>query len=95
MNDCGIEVEETTESKTRLAPQYNVLLHNDDYNAMHDVVKALCETFRFKTEEASAIMLEAHSEGVALCKTEPLEHAELHRDQLQAQGLIATIEPAD
>lgn len=95
MSGCGIETENVTESKTRLAPQYKVLLHNDDYNAMHDVVRALCETFRFKTEEAALIMMEAHSEGVALCKIEPLEHAELHRDQLQAQGLIATIEPAD
>jgi ATP-dependent Clp protease adapter protein ClpS len=47
---------------------------------------------RFERAVCEAIMLEAHRNGVALCTIEPLEQAELHRDQLISFSLIATIE---
>jgi ATP-dependent Clp protease adaptor protein ClpS len=74
-------------------PLYRVLLHNDDTNAMDHVVRALMRVFRFDQSECERIMLEAHRNGVALCTIEPLEQAELHRDQLRSSSLIATIEP--
>ena len=82
-----------TDQKTRLMPLFRVLLHNDDVNSMDHVCRALVEVFRFDIPEAAAIMLEAHTNGVALVKTEPLELAELHQEQLQSFSLIATIEP--
>jgi ATP-dependent Clp protease adaptor protein ClpS len=75
-------------------PLYRVLLHNDDTNAMDHVVRTLMRVFRFEQSECERIMLEAHQNGLALCTIEPLEQAELHRDQLSSSSLIATIEPA-
>jgi ATP-dependent Clp protease adaptor protein ClpS len=79
--------------ETVVMPRYKVLLHNDDVNSMEHVVKALKQVFKFELEECVRIMVEAHSKGVALCAVEPLEQAELHRDQLQSFSLVATIEP--
>ena len=74
-------------------PRYKVLLHNDDSNSMEHVLKALRHVFKFDVPECERIMLEAHQKGLALCTIEPLEQAELHRDQLRSFSLIATIEP--
>ncbi len=74
-------------------PLYKVLLHNDDKNTMDHVIRALVNVFRFELPKCEQIMLEAHRNGVALCTIEPIEQAELHRDQLQSYSLIATIEP--
>ncbi len=73
-------------------PLYKVLLHNDDVNSMEHVVRALMQVFKFEQHRCEQIMLEAHESGVALCTVEPLEQAELHRDQLQSFSLVATIE---
>ncbi|MGE5173779.1 MAG: ATP-dependent Clp protease adaptor ClpS [Betaproteobacteria bacterium] len=75
-------------------PLYKVLLHNDDHNTMEHVVKTLMKVFRFGRPESERIMLEAHRNGMALCTIEPLEQAELHRDQLRSFSLIASIEQA-
>jgi ATP-dependent Clp protease adaptor protein ClpS len=78
---------------TMRLPLYKVLLHNDDRNTMEHVVKALMHVFRFAKHVCEQIMMEAHVNGVALCAIEPLEQAELHRDQLLSFSLAATIEP--
>lgn len=80
------------EQRTTYLPLYKVLLHNDDRNTMEHVVKVLMQVFKFERPECERIMLEAHLTGVALCAVEPLEQAELHRDQLQSFSLSATIE---
>jgi ATP-dependent Clp protease adaptor protein ClpS len=85
--------EKLTRPRTTLIPRYKVLLHNDDKNAMDHVVRVLMQVFKFVQEECERIMLEAHHNGVAVCVVEPLEQAELHRDQLRSFSLIATIEP--
>jgi ATP-dependent Clp protease adaptor protein ClpS len=76
-----------------IMPRYKVLLHNDDVNSMEHVVNALRQVFKFDEQVCVRIMIEAHNNGVALCAVEPLEQAELHRDQLQSFSLAATIEP--
>jgi len=81
------------DQQTATIPRYRVLLHNDDVNTMDHVVKVLMKVFKFKQEQCETIMLEAHHNGVALCTIEPLEQAELHRDQLISFSLISTIEP--
>ncbi len=82
------------ERNTAHIPRYKVLLHNDDQNTMEHVVKSLMKVFRFGQAESERIMLEAHRSGIALCIIEPLEQAELHRDQLRSFSLIASIEQA-
>ncbi len=84
----------TVEHAATHIPLYRVLLHNDDYNTMDHVVKSLMKVFRFEKAESERIMLEAHRSGVALCIIEPLEQAELHRDQLRSYSLIASLEQA-
>ncbi len=81
------------ESRTAHIPLYKVLLHNDDVNTMDHVVRSLMKVFRFDRQACELIMIEAHREGAALCTIEPLEQAELHRDQLRTLSLTATIEP--
>ncbi len=82
------------EHGTTHIPLYKVLLHNDDHNAMDHVVTSLMKVFRFGKAESERIMLEAHRNGVALCVIEPLEQAELHRDQLRSSSLTASLEQA-
>ncbi|HTP04053.1 MAG TPA: ATP-dependent Clp protease adaptor ClpS [Nitrospirota bacterium] len=81
------------DQRTMHLPLYKVLLHNDDRNTMEHVVKSLMHVFRFSKPVCERIMMETHLNGVALCAVEPLEQAELHRDQLQSLSLAATIEP--
>jgi len=81
------------EERKYLVPLYKVLLHNDDYNIMDHVIKALMRVFNFEFNKCQRIMMEAHQKGVALCSVEPLEQAEHHRDQLASCSLISTIEP--
>jgi ATP-dependent Clp protease adaptor protein ClpS len=73
-------------------PLYKVLLHNDDVNTMDHVIRALLQVFKFDLQACERIMLAAHRNGAAVCTTEPLEQAELHRDQLLSFSLTATIE---
>jgi len=80
------------EQRTANIPLFKVLLHNDEVNSMEHVVHALMNVFKFERSVCERIMLEAHRSGVALCTVEPLEQAELHRDQLASFSLTATIE---
>ncbi len=81
------------EDRVALLPRYRVLLHNDDRNTMDHVVRSLMRVFGFSKEPCERIMREAHDTGIALCTVEPLEQAELHREQLMSFSLVATIEP--
>lgn len=89
----GTKTNTVVTAGTALLPRFKVLLHNDDRNAMEHVVQALMRVFRFGKDHCERIMLEAHRNGLALCTVEPLEQAELHRDQLGSFSLTATIEP--
>lgn len=91
-----VGTEELQRTLTRLLPPYRVLLHNDDHNAMEHVVYALLLTVQSLTpEDAVSIMLEAHTEGVALVIVTPKERAEFYREKLEQFGLTSTIEPDD
>lgn len=78
-----------------ILPPYAVILHNDDHNEMLDVVRSivLCVP-PVTTDQAVAIMLEAHEHGRAVVIVCPLELAELYRDRLESRRLTATIEQA-
>jgi ATP-dependent Clp protease adaptor protein ClpS len=74
---------------------YAVILHNDDVHSMEYVVDALVKSVPTLSEqEATEVMMKAHSEGRAVVVVCPLEQAELYRDRLQTFGLGASIEPA-
>jgi ATP-dependent Clp protease adaptor protein ClpS len=78
----------------KIAPRYRVLLHNDDFNPMEYVVQALITTVPSLTQpQAVSIMMEAHSNGIALVITCAQEHAEFYCETLKERGLTSTIEP--
>ena len=79
--------------QTRLIPMYKLILHNDDVNDMVSVTLALRQVLGLAMDAAYELMLTAHTQGLALAAVEPLEHAELHAEQLRATLLIVTIEP--
>ncbi|MEC4985565.1 MAG: ATP-dependent Clp protease adapter ClpS [Oscillatoria sp. PMC 1068.18] len=88
----------TTKDKTNTvrkhAPRYRVLLHNDDFNSMEYVVQVLMQTVGGMTQpQAVNIMMEAHTNGMALVITCALEHAEFYCETLKNHGLSSTIEP--
>nr|WP_199316793.1 ATP-dependent Clp protease adapter ClpS [Chroococcidiopsis sp. [FACHB-1243]] len=78
----------------KLAPRYRVLLHNDDFNPMEHVVQVLMQTVPSLTQpQAVDIMMEAHTNGIALVITCAQEHAEFYCETLKNHGLTSTIEP--
>ena len=89
----GTEVLNDTDTEKRLMPLYKVLLHNDDQNSFDHVIRSLMQVFSFSLEDSVALTLEAHNNGLVLCKTEPLEHAELHKEQLMSLSLSVSLEP--
>ncbi|EFA72561.1 ATP-dependent Clp protease adapter ClpS [Cylindrospermopsis raciborskii] len=92
----SVETIEKPSTTRKLAPRYRVLLHNDDYNSMEYVVQVLLSTIPSLTQpQAVTIMMEAHSNGLALVISCALEHAEFYCESLNNHGLTSTIEPDD
>jgi ATP-dependent Clp protease adaptor protein ClpS len=90
----SVETIQKPSTTRKLAPRYRVLLHNDSFNAMEHVVHVLITTIPQLTEpQAVSIMMEAHTNGVALVISCALEHAEFYCETLQGHGLTSTIEP--
>ena len=86
--------EEITRERTQLLPPYKVILFNDDYNEMNDVVFALLRTINnLSRQAAERIMLIAHLTGSAVVIVCPKEEAEYYQERLIGYGLTATIEP--
>ncbi len=86
----------STSTIRKPAPRYRVLLHNDDVTPMEYVVQVLLQTVSSLTQpQAVNIMMEAHTNGIALVITCALEHAEFYCETLKNHGLISSIEPDD
>jgi ATP-dependent Clp protease adaptor protein ClpS len=92
----AVETLEQRSTSRKLAPRYRVLLHNDPFNSMEYVVQTLMQTVPSLTQpQAVSIMMEAHTNGVALVITCALEPAEFYSETLKSHGLDSTIEPDD
>ena len=76
-------------------PPWKVLLHNDDKNEFHFVIRTVVTLTPLNEDAARQRTLEAHETGVALLLTTHKERAELYRDQFRSKGLTVTIEPAE
>lgn len=90
----SVETLQKSSTVRKLAPRYRVLLHNDDFNSMEYVVQTLMTTVPSLTQpQAVDIMMEAHTNGMALVITCAQEHAEFYCETLKNHGLTSTIEP--
>ncbi len=90
----SVETLQKPSTVRKIAPRYRVLLHNDDFNSMEYVVQTLMSTVPSLTQpQAVDIMMEAHTNGVALVITCAQEHAEFYCETLKNHGLTSTIEP--
>ncbi len=90
----SVETLEKRSTTRKLAPRYRVLLHNDDFNSMEYVVQVLMQTVPSITQpQAVSIMMEAHTDGIALVIICAQEHAEFYCETLKNHGLTSTIEP--
>lgn len=90
----SVETIEQRSTVRKHAPRYKVLLHNDDFNSMEYVVQVLLQTVSSLTQpQAVSIMMEAHTNGMALVITCAQEHAEFYCESLKSNGLVSTIEP--
>jgi ATP-dependent Clp protease adaptor protein ClpS len=74
----GIHEEISSEARREVEepPLYKVFLLNDDYTTMEFVVSILKLVFKKTEEDAVAVMLNVHREGMGLCGVYPYEIAE-------------------
>ena len=92
--------EADTKERTDLAPQWKVLLHNDDVTTVDFVVWLLKTIFKKAHTEAVRLTWEVHDTGAALITVTNLERAELYVEQVHSLArarkfpLAATMEPA-
>jgi ATP-dependent Clp protease adaptor protein ClpS len=92
--------------RSRKAPLYHVILHDDDKHTYQYVIAMLMQLFGKTAEQAYQHAREVDTSGVTIVDTTTLERAELKRDQIRAYGadpliqnspgsMSATIEPAE
>ena len=97
--DTAVVVERKTKQKLARPPLYRVLLHNDDFTPMEFVVSLLETVFQRSESEALAIMLHAHTTGMAVAGVYAYEIAEAKVERVTALSkeaghpLLCTMEP--
>lgn len=88
-----------TAKKVKRPVRYKVLLHNDDYTTMEFVIYVLQKHFGKNFEEATAIMMKVHQDGVGICGVYTYEVAETKAKKVEKDAkdnghpLLCTIEP--
>ena len=75
-SESGCRPEALTEEYTAEPKLFQVLLHNDDYTTMEFVVDILMRVFHKNADQATAIMLSVHKNGVGVAGVYPYEVAE-------------------
>ena len=92
--------EADTEERTALAPQWKVLLLDDEVTTIEFVIGLLKKIFHKPQAEAVRLTWEVHDTGSALITVTNLERAELYVEQVRSLArprgfpLTATMEPA-
>lgn len=86
----------TEMAKTKLLPQWKVLLHNDDVNDATVIVERLQSITHLKPEDAIKTTEEAHKKGMSIIVITHRELAELYLEQFSSctPPVRTSIEPA-
>ena len=93
------KIDTDADAKSKRAPMWKVILHNDPKTTMEFVIWVLMRFFAHDIDKAKKIMLEVHNTGQGLAGTYPQEVAELKKEQVvsaartQKFPLVVTIEP--
>jgi len=80
---------------------YQVILHNDDYSTMEFVIHVLMKFFSKTYDDAHAVMLKVHHDGVGICGIYTFEVAESKSSKVnnysrgKGHPLKSSIEPCD
>lgn len=97
--DPEIAVAEKT--KIEEPKMYKVVLHNDDYTSMEFVIHVLMKFFGKSYDDAHAVMLRVHNDGVGICGIYTFEVAESKSAKVnrysrgKGHPLKSSIEPCD
>ncbi len=92
MPEPGVLEQVETSTQTRLAPPWNVIVHNDPITLMSYVTMVLQRLFGYDYGKAYSLMMTVHREGRAIVWTGPREPAEIHVQRLHSFQLLATME---
>ena len=85
-------IEKETRSKQDVDLPWQVVVHNDPVNLMTYATMVFQRVFGYPHEKAERHMLEVHQKGKSLVASDTREKAELYYQQIQAHGLMVTIE---
>jgi ATP-dependent Clp protease adaptor protein ClpS len=91
----GVIEEVETDVRAKLAPPWNVIVHDDPVTLMVYVTRALQRIFGYPREKAETLMLEVHRTGRSVVWTGAREQAEIYVLKLHASQLLATMEPVE
>ena len=82
-----------TITETKLAPPWQLIVHNDPVTLMSYVTMVFQRLFGYSFQEAYRLMMEVHNEGRSIVWTGAREQAEIYLHKLHAAQLLATMEP--
>jgi ATP-dependent Clp protease adaptor protein ClpS len=89
-----LDEETETETITRLAPPWNVVVHDDPVTLMTYVTRVFVKVFGYPEVKARRLMLEVHNTGRSVVWTGAREQAETYVQKLHSYYLLATLEPS-
>jgi ATP-dependent Clp protease adaptor protein ClpS len=87
--------ETESETKTRLARPWNVIVHDDPVTLMSYVTNTFMEVFGYPREKAHRLMMEVHTSGKSVVWTGAREQAELYVQKLIGYHLLASLQQVD
>src|SRR3989442_14371928 len=91
----GVIEEVETDVRAKLAPPWNVIVHDDPITLMVYVTMTLQRVFGYPLEKAQALMMEVHKTGRSIVWTGGREQAEVYVHKLHAAQLLATMAPVE
>jgi ATP-dependent Clp protease adaptor protein ClpS len=97
VRSAGTKTVEKTkpESSVRLAPPWNVIVHDDPVTLMSYVTQVFMDVFSYDQRKAHTLMMEVHTSGRSVVWTGAREQAELYLAKLHGYHLLATLERVD
>lgn len=92
MSDTDSEVATEEQTKTKTAPPWNVIVHDDPISLMSYVTLVFTKVFGYSAARAEKHMLEVHHQGQSVLWTGAREQAEIYLQKLQSFHLKAILE---